>query len=156
MSLMSRYHKPKPVGTPSAAPLDGNRLFSKKEAAEYMGLTLRRVRTLVTEGTLKIAPGRHKGEKITKTECDRYITSLDRNAIMAPKKTRRAPRRKSRIRLGFPDSLLGGDSMETLDAGKKALEYAKNKQRGREAAAEMVGKRKDTPAEFRAHRIHTN
>jgi hypothetical protein len=124
---MSRYRKPKPEAAPSDAPVDGNKLFSKTEAALYMGVALYRVRTLVMEGALRIAPGGHKGEKITKAECDRYIASLDRNAVVAPKKPRRVrkPRTYSKRKYN-----------QLAEMAESAVQEMK--QRGRDAAAEMM------------------
>jgi excisionase family DNA binding protein len=84
MSLQSRFKKPKEE--PTAAPTrntngESPRLLTLKQASEYLGIPLKRVRILVNAHTLKRIPERTKGFRIAREELDRYVTEQFKNSF---------------------------------------------------------------------------
>ena len=82
MALQSRFRKPKTIPAPAIpASEQGPLLLTLKEAAVYIGLPLRQVRSLVGSGIIRRAPVNTKAFRITKAECNRYVEQLDSGQI---------------------------------------------------------------------------
>jgi excisionase family DNA binding protein len=81
MSLQTRFRKPNlepaaPATNDHAVP----RFLTLKQSAEYLGLTLWRVRVLVWEHKLKRIPENTHGYRIPREELDRYAADQVRNS----------------------------------------------------------------------------
>jgi helix-turn-helix protein len=84
MSLQARFRKPKPEPAAAAPEANGNgvpRFLTLKQSADYLGLTLWRVRVLVWEHKLKRIPENTHGYRIPREELDRYAAEQVRNSF---------------------------------------------------------------------------
>lgn len=87
MSLQARFKNITP--TPEGK-WPGKKLFSVKEAAEYLDIHVHKVRNLYRTGVLKVTRIEAQGLLFTRQELDRYQTKLDTTAVPYVKAPSRA------------------------------------------------------------------